>query len=54
MPPADPREAGRKGGRSRSAKKLAAIRKNGFQKVKPAPDNPPAAVSTEQVTHGTI
>lgn len=34
--PADPVEAGRKGGRSRSARKLAAIRKNGFQKVKPA------------------
>jgi hypothetical protein len=29
---ADPIEAGRRGGRSRSAKKLAAIRKNGFQK----------------------
>jgi hypothetical protein len=39
--PADPVAAGRKGGRSRSAKKLAAIRKNGFQKVKPAPEPAP-------------
>jgi hypothetical protein len=30
--PADPVSAGRKGGQSRSAKKLAAIRRNGFQK----------------------
>lgn len=46
--PADPVAAGRKGGKiggkSRSAKKLAAIRKNGFQKVyntEPAPPAPP-------------
>ncbi len=32
---ANPVEAGRKGGRSRSDAKLAACRKNGFQKVKP-------------------
>jgi hypothetical protein len=35
--PADPVSAGRKGGRSRSAKKLSACRKNGFQKVNPQP-----------------
>lgn len=29
--PADPVEAGRKGGRSRSLKKLLACRRNGFQ-----------------------
>jgi hypothetical protein len=34
--PANPVEAGRKGGQSRSAKKLAACRRNGFQKVSPA------------------
>ena len=33
--PADPVAAGRKGGRSKSPAKLAACRKNGFQKVKP-------------------
>lgn len=33
--PANPVEAGRKGGQSRSAKKLAACRRNGFQKVNP-------------------
>ena len=31
-------EAGRKGGRSRSAKKLAAIRRNGFQPCKNLPE----------------
>lgn len=31
--PANPIEAGRKGGRSRSAAKLAACKRNGFQKV---------------------
>jgi hypothetical protein len=31
--PADPISAGRKGGQSRSAAKLAAARRNGFQKV---------------------
>lgn len=36
--PADPVEAGRKGGQSRSAKKLAACRRNGFQKTNP--ENP--------------
>jgi hypothetical protein len=35
--PADPVAAGKKGGRSRSAKKLAACRRNGFQPVKPKP-----------------
>jgi hypothetical protein len=35
--PADPVAAGRKGGKSKSAKKLAAAKRNGFQKkVKPA------------------
>ena len=33
----DPVAAGRKGGSSRSAAKLAAARRNGFQKVKPEP-----------------
>jgi hypothetical protein len=32
--PADPVAAGRKGGASKSPAKLAACRKNGFQKVK--------------------
>jgi hypothetical protein len=35
--PADPVAAGRKGGASKSPAKLAACRKNGFQKVNPAP-----------------
>lgn len=44
--PADPVEAGRKGGRSRSAAKLAAARRNGFQPRKPAAEQPapPATV----------
>jgi len=33
--PADPVVAGRKGGSSRSAKKIAAARRNGFQRVYP-------------------
>jgi hypothetical protein len=37
--PANPVEAGRKGGQSRSAKKLAACRRNGFQKVTTQPSN---------------
>lgn len=46
--PADPVAAGKKGGKSRSAAKLAAARRNGFQKpapapVVPAPQTPPAA-----------
>lgn len=42
--PADPREAGRKGGRSKSPAKLAACRRNGFQKVQreAAPEEKPA------------
>jgi hypothetical protein len=36
--PADPVAAGRKGSRSRSLKKLLAIRKNGFQRVYPRPE----------------
>jgi hypothetical protein len=41
--PADPRIAGAKGGRSKSPAKLAACRKNGFQKVtQPAPRTAPA------------
>jgi hypothetical protein len=39
--PADPVEAGRKGGRSRSAAKLAACKRNGFQ-----PRPKPAAVAS--------
>jgi hypothetical protein len=35
---ADPVAAGKKGGRSRSAAKLAACRKNGFQRVYPRSD----------------
>src|SRR5262249_13799591 len=38
--PADPVAAGRKGGQSRSAKKLTACKRNGFQKVKPTPAEP--------------
>jgi hypothetical protein len=34
--PANPVEAGRKGGQSKSAAKLAAAKRNGFQKVKQA------------------
>jgi hypothetical protein len=37
MPGADPREAGRKGGRSRSLKKILAARRNGFQRQSPKP-----------------
>ena len=33
--PSDPVAAGRKGGQSRSASKLAACRKNGFQRIYP-------------------
>jgi hypothetical protein len=36
--PADPVSAGRKGGSSRSPKKLAASRRNGFQRVYPRSD----------------
>jgi hypothetical protein len=42
--PADPVEAGRKGGCSRSAAKLAAARRNGFQ---PRPKPQPAPVSAQ-------
>lgn len=38
--PADPVSAGRKGGQSRSAAKLAAIRRNGFQKHAPVTEQP--------------
>jgi hypothetical protein len=38
--PADPISAGRKGGQARSAKKLAAARRNGFQKAAPAQEQP--------------
>lgn len=38
--PADPVAAGRKGGASKSPAKLAACRKNGFQKVVPATTTP--------------
>lgn len=45
--PADPVAAGRKGGQSKSAAKLAAARRNGFQRVEkqPAPE-PVAPVQT--------
>jgi hypothetical protein len=48
--PADPISAGRKGGQSKSPAKLAAARRNGFQKPAPAPapvemmGKPPACV----------
>jgi hypothetical protein len=38
--PADPVSAGRKGGQSRSAAKLAACRRNGFQRTAPADEQP--------------
>lgn len=38
--PADPVAAGRKGGTSKSPAKLAACRKNGFQKVNAEPSAP--------------
>lgn len=45
--PADPIAAGRKGGQSRSPAKLAAIKRNGFQRVKraPVPEAPPVQIS---------
>jgi hypothetical protein len=51
--PADPKAAGRKGGSSRSEKKLAACRRNGFQKVTPAPAPSPAP-DTEPRTERTF
>lgn len=41
--PSDPREAGAKGGRSKSPAKVAAARRNGFQKVANQPELPFAA-----------
>ncbi len=41
MPPANPIEAGRKGGSARTPAKAAAARRNGFQKTKPADQQPP-------------
>jgi len=38
--PADPQAAGRKGGSSRSAAKIAAAKRNGFQKRLPAENQP--------------
>ena len=38
--PADPSEAGRKGGRSRSLKKLLAAKRNGFQKKESTLETP--------------
>lgn len=38
--PADPVAAGKKGGASKSAKKLAACKRNGFQRVYPRADEP--------------
>ena len=50
--PADPRAAGRKGGliggKSKSAAKLAAARRNGFQRVENLPS--PEPVATAQPT----
>jgi hypothetical protein len=47
--PANPVEAGRKGGKSKSAAKLAAAKRNGFQKVQQAvlERDPQCAVCTE-------
>jgi hypothetical protein len=42
--PADPVAAGKKGGASRSAKKLEACRRNGFQRVHPRPDEQQAVL----------
>lgn len=41
--PADPAAAGRKGGASKSPAKVAAARRNGFQKVNPVPATPTPA-----------
>ena len=51
--PADPVSAGRKGGRSRSAAKVAAARRNGFQKayVKPAEAEPIEAADVAATKH---
>jgi hypothetical protein len=48
--PADPVTAGRKGGQSRSAAKLAACKKNGFQKAAPAEQ--PAQQEPQQPKEG--
>lgn len=48
MPNPDPVAAGKKGGASRSEAKLAAARKNGFQKVrKPQESTIPEQIATE-------
>jgi hypothetical protein len=47
--PADPVAAGRKGGQSRSQKKLSACRRNGFQPVAK-----PAAPPTPQPTRPAL
>lgn len=51
MPRMSPQEAGRKGGRSRSEKKLAAAKRNGFQKTEqqPAPASAPEPFVTTRV-----
>jgi hypothetical protein len=46
--PADPVAAGKKGGASRSEAKLAACRRNGFQKVK---QEQPAAETEQPTVH---
>jgi hypothetical protein len=47
--PADPVEAGRKGGRSRSLKKLLACRRNGFQaRPKPFEEQAKDVIPTQQ------
>jgi hypothetical protein len=47
---ADPIAAGRKGGQSRSAAKIAAAKRNGFQPVKPAPGPPAPPVQNSAPT----
>jgi hypothetical protein len=51
----NPVEAGRKGGQSRSEAKLAACRRNGFQKqiVKPADENIAEQITTEATSGQT-
>lgn len=46
----DPVSAGRKGGQSRSERKLAACKRNGFQRVYQSADEQPAA-SAESEQH---
>lgn len=43
-------EAGRKGGRSRSARKLAACRRNGFQPVRKMQSTTPVVIVPQKAT----